>query len=186
MIRSSRLQLFPDQFWVCEKGFDNADHMTFRDLEQRFSLTRLHYCPQVYPFRARAKLFQYQLGELTGFSATGFDNYQQKIELRIRRERILLDAFKQLYQNKHGVIGNYRIQFVDQFGTKEEGIDAGGLMKEFMTKLAEQMFDPQFGYFAETESRAIYPSVYSDFKVLPKGKKTLWAKLTSAVGLQSA
>ena len=142
VIRSSRLQLFPDQFWVCEKGFDNADHMTFRDLEQRFSLTRLHNCPQVYPFRARAKLFQYQLGELTGFSATGFDNYQQKIELKIRRERILLDAFKQLYQNKHGVVGNYRIQFVDQFGIKEEGIDAGGLMKEFMTKLAEQMFDP--------------------------------------------
>ena len=35
-----------------------------------------------------------------------------------------------------------RISFVDLNYITEEGVDGGGLFKEFMTKLTEKIFDP--------------------------------------------
>lgn len=35
----------------------------------------------------------------------------------------------------------------------EDGIDGGGLLKEFLTKITERIFDPQFGFFKESDSR---------------------------------
>jgi len=32
----------------------------------------------------------------------------------------------------------------------EEGVDGGGLFKEFMTKITEKIFDPQYAFFTET------------------------------------
>jgi ubiquitin-protein ligase E3 C len=41
----------------------------------------------------------------------------------------------------------------------EEGIDGGGLTKEFLTKLTEAIFNPHFGYFTETPiDHKIYPN----------------------------
>jgi ubiquitin-protein ligase E3 C len=40
----------------------------------------------------------------------------------------------------------------------EEGIDGGGLFKEFMTKLTEIIFDPQYSFFTETHERKLYPN----------------------------
>ena len=60
---------------------------------------------------------------------------------------------------------SFRIQFIDSFGNTEEGIDGGGLLKEFLTSLTKKIFDPQFGFFSETPDRALYPnplSVLSD------------------------
>ena len=53
------------------------------------------------------------------------------------------------------------IEFIDTFGNPEEGIDGGGLMKEFMTQLTKNMFDPQYGFFIETADRALYPNKLS-------------------------
>ena len=48
---------------------------------------------------------------------------------------------------------------------EEEGVDAGGLFKEFMTKLTDKIFDPQFALFVETEvHRKQYPNVLSAFE----------------------
>lgn len=45
------------------------------------------------------------------------------------------------------------------------GIDAGGLFKEFLTKLTEKIFDPQFALFVETEiDRKQYPNVLSAYE----------------------
>lgn len=45
---------------------------------------------------------------------------------------------------------------------QEEGIDGGGLTKEFLTKLTERIFDPHYGFFTETplENR-LYPNYLS-------------------------
>lgn len=37
---------------------------------------------------------------------------------------------------------NFRIRFIDEAGMYEDGIDGGGLLKEFLTKLTERIFDP--------------------------------------------
>jgi ubiquitin-protein ligase E3 C len=43
----------------------------------------------------------------------------------------------------------------------EEGVDGGGLFKEFITKLTEIIFDPHYAFFAETPDRKLYPSYLS-------------------------
>jgi ubiquitin-protein ligase E3 C len=35
-----------------------------------------------------------------------------------------------------------KIKFVNEYGQNEEGIDGGGLLKEFLTKLCDYIFDP--------------------------------------------
>ena len=53
---------------------------------------------------------------------------------------------------------NFRVRFFNEHGMPEDGIDGGGLMKEFLTKLTEHIFDPQYGFFKESDSRQILPN----------------------------
>ena len=54
-----------------------------------------------------------------------------------------------------------RIQFIDEYGQAEDGIDGGGLLKEFMTKVTAEIFDLNRAFFSETEGkdRYLYPSI---------------------------
>jgi ubiquitin-protein ligase E3 C len=55
--------------------------------------------------------------------------------IEIRRELILEDAYKILYPRQEAIKDRLRIQFIDENYMHEEGIDGGGLTKEFLTKL---------------------------------------------------
>lgn len=70
--------------------------------------------------------------------------------LEIRREFILEDAFDKIYPLGADFKNRQRISFVDINYITEEGVDGGGLFKEFMTKLTEKIFDPQYAFFTET------------------------------------
>jgi len=63
--------------------------------------------------------------------------YQSGAQIRIRREYILEDAFHYIYEKKINLHSNFRIQFIDQYDQVEDGIDGGGLLKEFMTKICQ-------------------------------------------------
>ena len=54
-----------------------------------------------------------------------------------------------------------RIRFIDEYGQAEDGIDGGGLLKEFMTKLTSEIFDLNRAFFSETEGkdRYLFPSI---------------------------
>jgi len=46
----------------------------------------------------------------------------------------------------------------------EEGIDGGGLTKEFLTKLTQKIFDPHYDFFTETPvDHKIYPNYLSAY-----------------------
>jgi ubiquitin-protein ligase E3 C len=49
---------------------------------------------------------------------------------------MLEDAFHYIYEQKTNLHSSFRIQFIDQYDQVEDGIDGGGLMKEFMTKIS--------------------------------------------------
>ncbi|KAJ2612560.1 ubiquitin-protein ligase (E3), partial [Coemansia sp. RSA 1365] len=51
-----------------------------------------------------------------------------------------------------------RITFMDQHGAIEEGIDGGGLFKEFLVSLVHEAFDPCKELFCQTEQNNIYPN----------------------------
>jgi hypothetical protein len=49
--------------------------------------------------------------------------------------------------------------FEDVHGNVESGIDQGGLFKEFLTLITQQLFDPNYAYFQETEiDKTLYPN----------------------------
>jgi ubiquitin-protein ligase E3 C len=54
------------------------------------------------------------------------------------------------------------IKFINEQGMAEEGIDGGGLFKEFVTKLCDHIFDPEYAYFEENEKdRKLMPNANS-------------------------
>ncbi|KAJ1823973.1 ubiquitin-protein ligase (E3) [Coemansia sp. RSA 2599] len=51
-----------------------------------------------------------------------------------------------------------QIEFEDQYGMPEAGIDGGGVFKEFLTSLVREAFDPQAEMFKATKQNSVYPS----------------------------
>lgn len=71
-------------------------------------------------------------------------DYHGTLQLNVRRQRVFEDSFQYLQrktgdQIKHGKLS---IRFYD-----EEGVDAGGLTREWFQILARQMFDPNYALF---------------------------------------
>lgn len=44
----------------------------------------------------------------------------------------------------------FRIQFFDSNFKPEDGIDGGGLLKEFLLKITEKIYSPENEFFEET------------------------------------
>lgn len=69
------------------------------------------------------------------------------LRLSIRRQRVFEDAYHQLrLRNAEEMRGRLHITFVN-----EEGVDAGGLSREFFGILAKEMFNPNYALFTSTE-----------------------------------
>ncbi len=55
--------------------------------------------------------------------------------------------------------GRVRVQFLDDGGRPEEGVDLGGPYKEFLEQLCTKLFKNDYGLFALTaETRLFYPN----------------------------
>jgi len=69
------------------------------------------------------------------------------LRLHIRRKHVFEDAYHQLtVRNAEEMRGRLSITFRD-----EEGVDAGGLSREFFAILAKEMFNPNYALFTSTE-----------------------------------
>jgi len=69
------------------------------------------------------------------------------LRLNIRRKHVFEDAFHQLrLRNAEEMRGRLHITFKN-----EEGVDAGGLSREFFGILAKEMFNPNYALFTSTE-----------------------------------
>lgn len=53
------------------------------------------------------------------------------------------------------------VVFVNNQGITEEGQDAGGIFKEFLTKLIKIVYDPNYGLFVLTQQNELYPNAKS-------------------------
>lgn len=106
------------------------------------SLYVLTYAPYMIPFEKRAEIFHYlieydkQKNDINGW-------YPTKVEGVVARDNILFDSYKHF----GGLSGKnfklpFSVQFVNQFGELEAGIDGGGLTKELLTALVSSVFIP--------------------------------------------
>ncbi|GAA5873156.1 hypothetical protein JCM3774_000067 [Rhodotorula dairenensis] len=72
--------------------------------------------------------------------------------LNVRRDHLVADSLQQIALNHRGLTKPLRIKWED-----EEGIDAGGLRKEWFLLLCRKLFDPQFGMFlVDEESQYVW------------------------------
>ncbi|GAA5828232.1 hypothetical protein JCM11251_002647 [Rhodosporidiobolus azoricus] len=62
--------------------------------------------------------------------------------LRVRREHLVSDSLRQISSNRDNLKKTLRIAFEG-----EEGVDAGGLRKEWFLLLCRQLFSPEYGMF---------------------------------------
>ena len=72
------------------------------------------------------------------------------------RGRVLEDGL--IHLNKLGRKLRQRIivQYLNQAGARETGLDAGGLFKEIWSDLSELSFNPNYALFSQTESGLMY------------------------------
>jgi len=96
----------------------------------------------------------------------GFDEYDNEIPrdpktVTIRRDYLLEDGFEKISSRKD-MRSIFMIQFINEHGMAEEGIDGGGLLKEFITLLNKEVFDIKYGLFIENEDKTLMPSPNSD------------------------
>ncbi|KAI9478074.1 MAG: hypothetical protein EXX96DRAFT_619024 [Benjaminiella poitrasii] len=67
--------------------------------------------------------------------------------LEIRRDHIILDTLQQLEEKTiHDLKKQLRVQFLG-----EEGVDEGGVQKEFFQLIVREIFDPKYGLFTFNE-----------------------------------
>jgi len=80
---------------------------------------------------------------------------------KVRRKNIFDDAYAQFYDLGDGLKEPIQIRFVDEFDTIEEGIDGGGVTKEFLTSVTNEAFAADNGMealFIENDQHLLYPN----------------------------
>lgn len=92
-----------------------------------------------------------------------FPNARGRLEKHaasIRRENEFDDAFDQFYELGQGLKEPIQITFLDQFGSREAGIDGGGVTKEFLTSVTNRAFMPTdyIDMFVENDQHLLYPN----------------------------
>ncbi|KAL6751920.1 hypothetical protein V8C86DRAFT_2767494 [Haematococcus lacustris] len=83
---------------------------------------------------------------------------------RVRRHHLLSDGFTQLASlTAEQLKTRVRVQFVDEEGLAEAGIDGGGLFKDFMEGLMRDGFGGDSGLFVANSQRELYPAPSAAF-----------------------
>lgn len=102
----------------------------------------LSYAPFMISFEKRAEIF-HSFIEYDEHSNVVSEWFPTKIEGTIARNNMLLDSYK-AFGNLTGTEfkKKFSVQFINEFGEKEAGIDGGGLTKELLTTLVASSFIP--------------------------------------------
>ena len=134
----------------------------------------LHSVPFIVPFGERVSIFhdileedaQQARGGHAGWSQPGSSN---TIKASIRREYIYEDAYAQLTESVAPNIKNrIMVQLINYSGLDEAGVDGGGLFREFLASFLKEAFNPNRGFFIETDGR-LHPNpaaqhLYPDYQ----------------------
>lgn len=122
----------------------------------------LNNIPFSIPFETRVSIFRSFIhNDQVKFDDTFNGSSLFKHRVTIRRDRVSQDGFDHLNDLGPAWKGRLAIQFVDQFGQEEAGIDGGGVFKEFLTSLSKEVFDTDRGLWLATKQQELYPNSHS-------------------------
>jgi len=111
--------------------------------------------PYAIPFVERLKLLRQLVDtEKASTQASGAPG----VRVRIRRVRVLEDGLRELNGLRSHLKKKLIVEYINQHGLAEDGIDAGGLFKEFWTDLSALAFNMDFGLFKTTAEGFLYPN----------------------------
>lgn len=129
--------------------------------------------PEVIPFRTRVELFNAlrtkdKAAVMARSNHNPLDwldgNTSDRLQFTVRRNHMLTDAQAAFQDIADEVPGGTRlkerfyVQFVNNEGMNEAGIDGGGLLKEFIDSVVKDAFAPDKGLFKETSDYYMYPN----------------------------
>jgi len=160
--RSSRRAICSPKLWLFDNVLEDEIRRckTFDDYCAVLDSPVLRVCPFLVSFKRRLKLFERIIssnresiqGRNDGFSA------RPGVHVHITRGRVLEDGLIHLNKLGRNLRQRIIVQYLNQAGAKEAGLDAGGLFKEFWTDLCDLAFNPNYALFQETEDGCMYPN----------------------------
>lgn len=107
------------------------------------AMVQIPRCRSFLDFDVKRYWFKQQVRKLRSQASRRHGN----LRLNIRRQYVFEDAYRQLSMRTADELrGRLHITFAS-----EEGVDAGGLSREFFGILAKEMFNPNYALFTSTE-----------------------------------
>jgi ubiquitin-protein ligase E3 C len=165
--RSSRRPFCVPKLWIIDGLMENElkKCKTAQDYVSLLRAPVLRVCPFLISFKRRLRLFE-RLVYSHRVHIQGENNQnpfnpnplKPGIPVRITRGRILEDGLATMNNLGTNMRQRISIQYYNEAGVKETGIDAGGLFKEFWTDLSAIAFDPNYGLFCVTDDNCMYPN----------------------------
>ena len=158
--RSSRRPLCAPKLWLINDLMEDEIRRckTEYDYVSLLSSPVLRVCPFLVSFKRRLKLFE-RIVTTNRVTIQGENSpnpfhsnpLKPGLPVRITRGRILEDGLATLNNLGRNMRQRIAVQYHNEAGTRESGIDAGGLFKEFWTDLSAIAFDPNYALFRVTE-----------------------------------
>lgn len=155
--RSSRRPLCAPKLWLCDDLLEEEIRRSkgYEDYCNVIDSPVLRVCPFLVSYKKRLKLFERLIftnreihqGRNDGFSP------RPGITVHINRARILEDGLHTLNKLGRQLRQRIIVRYLNEAGTEEIGLDAGGLFKEFWTDLSDLSFNLNYALFSETESK---------------------------------
>ena len=96
--------------------------------------------PQTVPFSERVAIYEQLLHNDRERGGVNLHHHGGSHDVRIRRNHAVSDAMDGLPHDGRSLKHRVQITFVDEHGNEEDGIDGGGLFKEFIDVVSKQAF----------------------------------------------
>jgi len=120
--------------------------------------------PWVVGFEHRVNIFRELVWqERRTLPGEDLPDHVKGVRVKIRRAHLLEDGYVQLSGLRPEQLkGTIRIEFVNETGLAEAGIDRTGVFKEFLEDTIARAFDPNRGLFVQTPKQQLCPSPTSE------------------------
>eukprot|EP00004_Rigifila_ramosa_P027996 TRINITY_DN9336_c0_g1_i3.p1 TRINITY_DN9336_c0_g1~~TRINITY_DN9336_c0_g1_i3.p1 ORF type:complete len:970 (-),score=151.72 TRINITY_DN9336_c0_g1_i3:9-2726(-) len=111
--------------------------------------------PFAVPFESRVALFRAWIQADKAAAAGG------TISATIRRAQLVEDAMVAFGRKGEHLRHTVKIQFVNEHGLEEAGIDQAGVFREFVEGVVSALGNPNFGLLSAAPDGSVYPSPHS-------------------------
>ncbi|CAH8853419.1 unnamed protein product [Trichobilharzia szidati] len=162
--RDSRHPFTPENFWLISNLKVSAFLSDLRKPKPHATFL-LKHIPHIIPHKERVILFRDFVREdkasLGIHTRTNWltDDGPVGAVITVHRNRIVEDGYQQLANLTSPQLRmKIRVQFVNEMGLDEVGIDLDGVFKEFLEETLRRVFDPSLNLFRVTNDQRLYPS----------------------------